>query len=113
MIRDNFFSLQTLINVITKDILKTSSENLDLVWKSIDIPPKEEGFYVVARFDECGNLKEYSDGYVYIEKFQGEIIYNGGSAPYVDRPTHYMLKRDFKEILSMIPKEDVNGELVL
>lgn len=101
------------MNVITKDILKAGSDAFDLVWKSIDIPPEEEGFYVVAKFDECGNLKEYSDGYVYVEDFGKVILYNGGSAPYVDCPTHYMLKKDFKMILSLVPRKDNDGGLVL
>ena len=92
--------------------IKSVIEELGTVWKDIDTTPEEEGFVVVARFNDAGNLVDISENYVYIKALSSEIIYNGGGRSIID-PTHYISRKELKRLLQLIPREDKSGGIII
>jgi len=87
-------------------------EELDICWKSIKTPPTEEGFYVVAVFNEGGILKKFDTDWVYIKRFGG-LICNSSYNMMREEPTHWMSREDFRLLLGAAPKKDENGDIVI
>lgn len=94
-----------------KDYTKKLTESGEIVWKSINIPPTEDGFYIVAHFDG-GILKCVETDFISI----------GGSAPRPNGlgsniwryggPTHYISIKDYYRLLEMLLKIDkITGEI--
>lgn len=100
----------------TKKAITTTALEGEIVWKSVDIPPAEEGFYVVAIFDETGKLVEHSGEHDWIsfkEYCGGRLSPNGEYCRLHGQPTHYMRRQDFEILLAMIPKVNKNGEIII
>lgn len=99
---------------VIESVIKAVIDINDVFWCDIDTEPEEEGFYIVARFDEYGNMIEISDNYVYVKEMgSNRVMYNGGNGVYVNEATHYMSKRKFRQLLSFLPKKNKEGELIL
>lgn len=94
-----------------KDYTKKLTESGEIVWKSINIPPSEDGFYVVAHFDG-GTLKYVEADFVSINGsglrpngLYSSIYQYGG-------PTHYISTKDYYRLLEMLLKIDkITGEI--
>ena len=88
--------------------VRSAIDILGIVWKDINTMPNkdEEGFIIVAKFDDTGNIVDFSEDYVYL---CNSIMFNGGSGKYINDPTHYISKRKFKELLQLIPRENKSG----
>lgn len=88
-------------------------EALEVRWKSFDIPPTEEGMYVVAVFNEAGILEAYEDDWVYVKQFSNKPVSNHSGTRLRSAPTHYMTLKDFDQLLGLIPKENKDKEVIL
>ena len=82
-----------------------------IYWKSIKEKPSEEGIYVVANFDDEGNMAEFSCDYAYLRD-QGGFIPNHPMIG-LRRITHYMTYGDYRTLLGAQPREDIEGNIVL
>lgn len=83
-------------------------ESEEIIWRSIDIPPTEDGFYVVAHFDG-GTLKDVDANFVSIGG--SGLRPNGFSHIYqYGGPTHYLPIKEYYHLLEMLLKTDKTGE---
>ena len=91
--------------------VRSAIDILGIVWKDINTMPDkdEEGFIIVAKFNDAGSIVDFSEDYVYCKELCSCIVFNGGSGKYINDPTHYISKRKFKELLQLIPKENKSG----
>ena len=87
-------------------------KELDIKWRNAKTEkPTEIGFYIVAIFGEDGELKEFSTDYISGFRGRAELEYNGSGRHLTDYPTHFISFSEFKQLLSLIPRENKNGDL--
>lgn len=86
-------------------------EALGLRWRSIDIPPEKEGFYMVAEF-EGGKLKSLDTEWIYVKDL-GNYLQPNRMYSSCHYPTHYIPREEIRNFLELLPKEEKNGEVWL